>query len=140
MNAKSRLKTGDLSKLSGMGREKLRFYERRGLLPEGSRTLSGHRLFAPDTVQRLRFIKDAQEAGFTLREIKELLSMSGSACGDVAQVAAQKAREVSARISGLQKMQDFLLEIAAACKRKGKERCKAIGGDLRACCPGPKKT
>ena len=69
------LTRGELARRSGIGAETVRYYEQRGLLPKPPRSPSNYRLYPPDTLRRVRFIKGAQELGFTLREIKDLLGM-----------------------------------------------------------------
>ena len=68
-------KTGDLAKLADVNAQTLRYYERRRLLPRPKRTESGYRIYEDDSVRRIRFIKRAQDLGFTLAEISELLSL-----------------------------------------------------------------
>ena len=72
---KSKLQVKDITKLTGVDRETLRFYEKKGLLPKPVRTDSGYRQFSPETVVRLKFVKLAQDVGFSLREITELLKL-----------------------------------------------------------------
>src|SRR5258707_12948476 len=64
---------GELSTKSGLSRDALRYYERLGLMPRARRTSGGFRLYPPGTLDRIRFIKQAQLHGLTLREIRELL-------------------------------------------------------------------
>ena len=67
------LRTSDVASAAGVGPETLRYYERRGLLPEPQRTLGGHRLYPAEAITVLRVIKAAQRLGFTLNEVAELL-------------------------------------------------------------------
>ena len=69
------LTIGHLAKEAGVNLETVRYYERRGLLPRPPRSPSGYRLFPAESRKRLRFIRRAQELGFSLREIRELLSL-----------------------------------------------------------------
>jgi DNA-binding transcriptional MerR regulator len=69
------LTIGHLARESGVNLETMRYYERRGLLPKPPRSASGYRLFPSDAARRLRFIRRAQELGFSLKEIRELLSL-----------------------------------------------------------------
>ncbi len=71
----SPIKSGDLAKRANVNTETLRYYEREGLLPEPERTESGYRLYADEDVKRVQFIKRAQELGFSLKEVKELLAL-----------------------------------------------------------------
>src|SRR5919198_614719 len=79
-------KRGEVARAGGVNLETIRYYERRGLLPKPPRTTSGYRTFGADAVRRLRFIKNAQDLGFSLREIKELLALrldARTSCADV---------------------------------------------------------
>jgi len=69
------LRIGEVAGRAGVNVQTLRFYERRGLLPEPPRRASGYREYAPESVRRVRFIKRAQELGFTLAEVEELLRL-----------------------------------------------------------------
>ena len=69
------LTIGKVAERAGVGVETVRFYEREGLLDEPTRTASGYRQFDEDVIRRLEFISRAKELGFTLNEIKELLSL-----------------------------------------------------------------
>ena len=69
------LTIGQVAKEAGIGVESIRFYEREGLLERPDRRPSGYRQFDPEAVRRLRFIKQAQRLGFTLREMRERLSL-----------------------------------------------------------------
>jgi MerR family transcriptional regulator, copper efflux regulator len=74
----SGIQIGDLAKRAGVTVDTVRFYERRKLVPSGPRSGGGFRLFAPEVVERIRFIKQAQELGFSLDEIKGLLATGGA--------------------------------------------------------------
>ncbi|HZI23108.1 MAG TPA: MerR family transcriptional regulator [Gemmatimonadales bacterium] len=96
----------------------VRYYERRGLVPTPRRTPAGYRQYAEEAVARLRFIKHAQELGFSLKEIQELLNLRArhaSACDAVAQRTRAKIRLVQNRIADLRRMQRTLQRLAAAC-------------------------
>ena len=69
------LTIGRLARQGGVNLETIRYYERQGLLPKPPRTAAGYRMFPRETGRRLRFIKRAQELGFSLNEIRELLSL-----------------------------------------------------------------
>ena len=86
INTSKPLNIGTLAKQAEVNIQTIRYYERRGLLPEPERTASNYRVYAADTVRRVRFIKRAQDLGFTLSEIKELLDLRASprsCCEDV---------------------------------------------------------
>ena len=87
------LTIGQLARNGGVGVETVRFYERKGLLAEPDRRPSGYRQYDEDVVDRLRFIRRAKELGFTLNEIKELLSLRidpTTTCADVKSRAEEK--------------------------------------------------
>src|SRR5712692_2040566 len=94
------LRTAQLANEGGVNVETIRYYERRGLLPKPPRTGSVYRVFPQDAVKRLRFIKHAQALGFSLKQIRELLSLQvkpGSSCADVCRTAQAK---ITATCSG----------------------------------------
>src|SRR5881296_4572840 len=96
----------------------IRYYERRGLVPTPRRTPAGYRQYAEDAVARLRFIKHAQELGFSLQEVQELLALRvrhGAACDVVERKTRQKIDVVQQRIRDLQRMKHTLERLAAAC-------------------------
>lgn len=116
------LSIGEVAKEAGVGVETVRFYEREGLVPEPGRRPSGYRQYPPDTVRRIRFVQRAKELGFTLREIRELLSLrvtAGKKCADVRKLAHEKLAEVDAKLTELQRMRAALAQLAASCTGKG---------------------
>ncbi len=116
------LTTGKLARQSGVNVETIRYYERQGLLPLPPRKSSGYRLWPPDTVKRIRFIKHAQELGFSLREISELLSIQtnkNKTCLEVKKIAEEKIADINQKITSLQKIKKALIEISNTCPGKG---------------------
>ena len=115
------LMIGQVARSAGVGVETVRFYERSGLLEEPSRKPSGYRQYDEMVVSRLRFIKRAKELGFTLKEIKELLSLRlepSSSCADVKSKAAGKITEIESKIRTLQRMKKALVKLTGACDQK----------------------
>lgn len=116
------------AKRAGVGVETIRFYERRGLIRQPPRPRgSGFRYYDKDVVDRIRFIRQAQELGFSLREIEELLSLQADPaadCADVRTKAIAKRTEVERKIGQLQHIGAALDELIASCPG---------GGALRAC-------
>ena len=95
-----------LAREAGVNQQTIRYYERRGLIPPPPRTGSGYREFPPDTIRRVRFIRQAQALGFTLREIKDLLDLrvrSGVGCKDIRQRAREKIEDIGERIAALER-------------------------------------
>lgn len=116
------LTIGKVSRLAGVGIETIRFYEREGLLAEPPRRASGYRQYAGETVQRLRFIQRAKELGFTLKEIKELLSLRiapDTNCEQIGERAEAKITDMEEKIRALQRMKRALTRLVASCRGRG---------------------
>lgn len=116
------LTIGQLAKQAQVNIETIRYYERRGLVPEPPRRESGYRQYSPDTVGRIKFIKRAQELGFSLREITELLSLRvapGTTAGDIKGRAEAKVAAIKAKIHDLERMKKALMRLAASCRGRG---------------------
>jgi DNA-binding transcriptional MerR regulator len=94
------MRSGEVAAAAGVNPQTLRYYERRGLLAEPTRTLGGHRVYPDHAVTTLRVIKTAQRLGFTLDEVADLLSARRRAPG-LRSRAATKLAEVEARIADL---------------------------------------
>ena len=112
------LTIGHLAKQAGVNLETVRFYERRGLLLRPPRSASGYRLFPADAARRLRFIRRAQELGFSLGEIRELLSLRvsrGTTSADIRKRAEAKVADIEARIKSLESMQKTLRKLTKIC-------------------------
>ncbi len=119
---------GRLARESGVGVETVRFYERKGLIEQPPKPQdAGFRVYSEETVRRIRFIRRAQEIGFSLREIDELLSLRADPATDSAEVRARaeaKLAEVEAKMAQLSDIRAALKDLIAACPG---------GGALRAC-------
>jgi DNA-binding transcriptional MerR regulator len=105
---KTMLKIGDVSKLSGIGIEALRFYEKSGLLDKAARTYSGYRVYPRDVLDRLTFIKQAQTLGFSLDEIRRIIDdarAGQSPCNEVREIVRRRLSEVKQRIEELKRYQ-----------------------------------
>ena len=116
------LTTSKLAQAAGINSETLRYYERRGLLPEPPRRESGYRIYPVDSVERLRFIKGAQALGFTLEEIRELLELrvnEQATQADVRERAEAKVSGIETKIAALQQMRDALLNLVNQCHGDG---------------------
>jgi Zn(II)-responsive transcriptional regulator len=110
--------SGELAKQSGVNVETLRYYERDGILPQPERTESGYRLYHDSDVQRVRFIKRAQDLGFSLKEIKELLLLKqepNHSAADVKKMAEEKIEAIEEKINMLQAIRESLQNLTAAC-------------------------
>lgn len=112
------LTRGELAQKAGVHAETIRYYEQRGLLPLPHRTRAGYRVYSETDLTRLRFIKRAQELGFSLREIEELLAleaMPDASSELVRQRAMAKIAEIEARIRDLTCIRDTLCQLVVAC-------------------------
>lgn len=120
--ASQTLTTSEVAERAGVNVQTVRYYERRGLIPEPPRTSAGYRQYGPEHVARIRFIKRAQELGFTLEEAHELLKLRATPAaerGDVRRVAQDKIEEVRAKIHDLMRIEAKLEELVAACDGEG---------------------
>jgi MerR family transcriptional regulator, copper efflux regulator len=121
---------GQVAAQASVHPETVRYYERRKLLPAPDRTQAGYRQYSPDAVARIRFIKRAQELGFSLKEIEELLALRvrhGAACHDVEDRARAKIRLVERKIRQLGDINDVLGQLVQACrKRKPTAECPIL--------------
>ncbi|MBI2362917.1 MAG: MerR family transcriptional regulator [Elusimicrobia bacterium] len=115
------LTAGTLAKAGGVNIQTVRYYERRRLLLPGRRTDSGYRLYAPEAVRVLRFIKNAQELGFTLVEVAGLLRLRvgrRSQCGAVRRSAEARLKVVHGKIAALRAMEGILRRLVRTCAAK----------------------
>jgi MerR family mercuric resistance operon transcriptional regulator len=127
-NAPSPLTVGLLAKSAGVNVETIRFYQRKGLLPEPARPLGGFRRYDSSVVARLRFIKAAQRLGFSLDEVGDLLKLEdGSSCRQAREQAERKLADVRARIAELSRIEGVLADLVErCCVARGKVRCPLI--------------
>ena len=106
------LKIGEVSKQSGIDIEALRFYEKSGLLDKPSRTFSGYRVYGPEILERLTFIKQAQALGFSLDEIKRIVDdarTGQSPCDEVREIVRRRLEELDER---MREMRRYRKELA----------------------------
>jgi MerR family copper efflux transcriptional regulator len=116
------LSIGQIAEAAGVGVETVRFYERKGLIEEPPRREARHRRYPPETVTRIRFIRGAQNLGFSLREIEELLALRispGTSKAEVKMRAEAKVAEITEKMQDLQRMRDTLLKLIGACEGTG---------------------
>ena len=112
------LTIGQLAERGGVNLETIRYYEREGLIPPPPRKSSGHRAYSSSAVRRLRFIKRAQELGFSLAEIRELLHLKvepHQLCTDVVTQIEAKTREVEQKIRHLEAIKGTLERMKDSC-------------------------
>ena len=116
------MKIGEVADRGGVNLQTIRYYEREGLLPQPPRLPSGYRVYSEPTVRRVRFIKRAQELGFTLAEIRELLSLRIDHDRDrseVRAIAEAKVADIQEKIRTLSSMKDALLRLTEHCRGHG---------------------
>ena len=116
------LTIGEVAKQGGVGVETVRFYERKGLIDQPRRPVSGFRHYDDQIPRRIRFIRHAQDLGFSLREIRELLDLRIDpkvSCADVKAKAVAKVSEVEEKLASLTRMRDTLLAITRSCGGEG---------------------
>lgn len=114
----AKLRTGEVAARAGVNVQTLRYYERRGLLPDPRRLASGYRAYPPDAVRTVRFIKRAQSFGFSLAEVEALLGLARDGqdgCPQARELADARIADMDRRIAEMQAMRDSLRQIAASC-------------------------
>ena len=112
------LKIGDVAERGGVNLQTIRYYEREGLLPEPPRLASGYRIFPESSVRRVRFIKRTQELGFSLAEIRDLLSLredAGAGAQEIRDRARAKVLDIEEKIRSLRAMKEALNSLAEKC-------------------------
>lgn len=126
------LRSGQVAKRAGVNVETLRYYERRGLIAQPSRSLGGHRSYSEDTVALLRVIKSAQRLGFTLEEVAELLDTGrhGHLTPNLRARALEKIDEIEHKLADLTAIRTSLQQVVDA-------RCDSLTGCTCADCPIP---
>ena len=122
------LTIGRVAASDGVNVETVRYYQRRRLIEEPRKVFGKYRHYPRATIQRIRFIKKAQELGFTLKDIAELLCLdSETACATIREFAAQKARSMGNEISRLKRMHTALSRLVRECdKQKRTGPCPII--------------
>ncbi len=113
---------GAAAKAAGVGVETIRFYERKGLIHQPPRPERGFRIYSGETAGRVRFIREAQRLGFSLREVAELLALQADPAADSGEVrerAAAKIGEIGEKIARLERIRGALGALIAACPGSG---------------------
>ncbi|HET8995469.1 MAG TPA: MerR family DNA-binding protein [Acetobacteraceae bacterium] len=123
------IRIGELSRRTGCSIETIRYYERIGLLPEPERT-GRYRCYGNGGVRRLTFVRRARELGFTLDEVRSLLTLSanddGNACAAAQQLGAARLTEVRERIADLRIIERILAGAVQACNPEQRRGCPLI--------------
>lgn len=125
------LTVSQLAKAAGVELSTIRYYERRGLVQPAARRASGYRQYDPDAVRRVRFIRHAQELGFSLEDIAELLALrmnTQGSCADVRRRAQHKLSEIESKIISLNRMRSTLESLIASCsEQEPTSECPILG-------------
>ncbi|MGQ0523108.1 MAG: heavy metal-responsive transcriptional regulator [Betaproteobacteria bacterium] len=126
------LTIGKVAKSAEVTADSIRFYEREGLLSPAQKSASGYRLYTDEAIRRLNFIKHAQQCGFSLSEIRDLLELKGhdrSCCNDVYRVAVEKKLQLESKIKALKTMSQALSRLIEICSHDAKplDACPILG-------------
>ncbi len=119
------VRTGEVAARAGVNVETLRYYERRGVLAEPERSASGYRTYSAEAVRVVRFVKRAQELGFSLADVQALLELATGgpdSCDAVRTLAARQIADLGGRIAQLVAMREGLRRLVATCDRPRRER------------------
>jgi len=126
----SELRIGEVARRSGVSIDTLRYYERLRLLPRTRRSSGGFRLFSPEHVLRVQFIKQAQDLGFSLEEIKGLLATGGAEeCRKVRDLLQLKLTELDDRLKAMKSFRRVLARHLSECEAELTQHGES------ACCP-----
>ena len=119
---------GDVAEAAGVGVETVRYYERRGLVPQPGRGAGAYRRYGAGHVDRIRFVKRAQALGFSLEEIATLLELEdGTNRRSIRRIAAARLEETRRRIAGLRRIERVLAHLLHECEAHNKApRCPII--------------
>ncbi len=116
MENTKKLTIGVLAKFANVNIETIRYYQKVGLINEPKKPLNGFRHYPRESISRVFFIKKAQELGFTLKQIKELLALGDGHCKDIQVLANKKLAEIDSRIKNLRTMRRALSDLVKQCE------------------------
>lgn len=128
MHDKTGATIGALAETAGVNVETIRFYQRKGLMPEPEKPYGSIRRYGAAELARVRFIKSAQRLGFSLEEVGELLKLEdGARCSEARLLAEQKLVAVRQKLSDLQRIESVLAGLVARCSAvRGRVNCPLI--------------
>ncbi|MGQ0655334.1 MAG: heavy metal-responsive transcriptional regulator [Betaproteobacteria bacterium] len=126
------LTIGKVAERSQVTADSIRYYEREGLVRPAKKSEAGYRLYTEEAIRRIAFIKQAQECGFSLAEIRELLELRSTdqaCCDDIYRVSVQKKLQLEHRIRALTAMSQALTRLIDMCShdRKSLDECPILG-------------
>ena len=131
MRQTSTVRVGAAAQAAGVHVQTLHYYEKRGLVSPTTRSTAGYREYGDDEVSRVRAIKRAQALGFTLDQIRELISIAEARrpTRKLGRIASEKLAEIDAKIRDLERMQRSLRDAVETCLCKGDlSRCQILEG------------
>lgn len=131
------LTIGKIASLAEVSPDTLRYYERERLIEPAAKSGAGYRLYERDALRRIRFIKEAQQCGFTLSEIRALLTLRASeaaCCRDIRRFALEKKLQLEAKLKAMKVMSKALTNLINECSADGKslDECPILGALERA--------
>jgi DNA-binding transcriptional MerR regulator len=124
------LRVGSIAKKAGVGVQTLHYYERIGLLPKPTRSEANYRLYCPDALRRVRFIKKAQAVGFTLAEIKQILDLKShgqAPCRKVTELGEKHLHDIDARLAQLRAYRRAVIQSLTSWREKTAHRRNCAG-------------
>ena len=128
---------GQAAKRTGLSAKMIRYYESIGLLKPATRTDSGYRLYGPDDLHSLAFIKRSRDLGFSLEEVAKLLTLwqdRQRASADVKALASEHIADLNRRIDELVSLRDTLSELVAHCQGDDRPDCPILKDLAAGCC------
>ena len=125
----SKLLIGAVSNETGVSIETIRYYERAGILDEPSRSQGGHREYDHEQLKRINFVKRCRDLGFSLKEVRNLLTLVASeeqSCKEVHDVTVKHLDNVRRKLSDLKKLEQALVEMSEKCAEGASPQCPII--------------
>jgi MerR family mercuric resistance operon transcriptional regulator len=129
MKAMDVLSIGKLSQQSGVNIETIRYYEKIGVMPAPGRSAGGFRIYEPDHLKRLSFVRRSRQLGFSLDEIRNLLRLvdgHGHTCAEVHALMLSHLAEIRRKIRDLRRLQRAMAEMAARCSGESVPECPIV--------------
>ena len=123
------LSIGSLSQQSGVNIETIRYYEKIGVMPEPERTAGGYRIYGPEHVKRLHFVRRGRELGFSLDELRGLLLLVDGhsyTCAEVHALTVEHLKDVRQKIADLRRLARVMSDMAARCTGDRVPECPVI--------------
>jgi MerR family mercuric resistance operon transcriptional regulator len=123
------LSIGEVSRLTDMNIETIRYYERIGIMPAPPRTEGGQRIYGEDHLKRLTFVRRSRELGFSLDEVRALLGLVGShalTCADVRNMARGHIVDIRRKVKDLKKLERVLTDLADRCHGRKVPECPLL--------------